>query len=365
MKVIVALTSRWDCTVGKSALIVMRITQKQIAKEAGVSQTTVSMVLRDRKGFTCSPEVRARVLRATRRLNYAVPHRRTFNLGLLVPARLAESIRSNAYTYRFFHGAAERAAALNYHLLLEPYEERIWPPTAVTGRKVDGLIVQGHLAAHQALSQLSARLPVVMLNCTEETGTVASIMPDNAGGLALCVRHLFELGHRRIAYFGLPGPPVGSVHHRERYEGFLDAMRTLGLAVPPEYVRLFPVLPDGPTRLEEMTAGVAAHFARLPEPPTAVLSNGDMFILAFMRAARLNGWRIPEDVSVIGFDNIEDCLHSQPLLSSIEQPMEQMAAAAVDELVHRIEGADSANRQIRYPVTLVLRASTATAHPRR
>lgn len=342
-----------------------RITQKQIAEETGVSQTTVSMVLRNRKGFHCSPDVRAKVLRATRRLDYAVPHRRTYNLGLLVQAYLAETIRSDAHAYRFFQGAAERAAALNYHLLLEPYDPKVWPPTAVKTRKVDGLIVQAHLTSQFVASLPATQVPVVMLNCRDESGALTSIMPDNAGGLALCVRHLVELGHRRIAYFGLPGPPIGRIHQHERYVGFCEAMRTLNVDIKPGFVQLFPSRPAGPAELDRMTAEVVAHYAGLPAPPTAVLSNGDVFIMAFMRAAEQIHWRIPEDISVIGFDNTEACAHSQPPLSSINQPMEQMASAAVNELVDQIEGRTSTPRQIRYPVELVLRASTAAPPPSR
>lgn len=205
----------------------MRITQKMIADEAGVSQSTVSMVLRDRKGFACTPDVRAKVLDAARGLRYAVPRHRTHNLGLLVHLKQASSIRFDSYYNRFFHGLVERASTLGYHLLLESYEPSVWPPAIVASRKVDGLIVQIHLAPSHQTGQLAAQLPVVMLNTRGESDEVVSLMPDNAGGLAQSVRHLNALGHRRIAYFGLPGPPVGSLHNRERYEGYLAAMRTL------------------------------------------------------------------------------------------------------------------------------------------
>ena len=143
--------------------------------------------------------------------------RATFNLGLLASGHIGESIRSHTYYYRFFHGMIERASARGYHLLVEQDDASSESmPTSVQERKVDGLIIQRCSINGQRVAHMASTLPVVMLNCLEAGADVPSVLPDNADGMAQCVHHLYERGHRRIAYFGIPGPPVGSLHQGER-----------------------------------------------------------------------------------------------------------------------------------------------------
>ncbi len=333
-------------------------TQQQIARQAQVSQTTVSMVLGNRPNAAFSTECRAKVLRACRELGYLPPRRRTQTLGLLLsPVLPPRDYLGSAFYARFYHGLVQAAGLAGYNLMLLEAEGAELPE-AVRQHRLDGLILQGQIAPAR-LNELRRELPLVMLNYHLPGAGVTTLMPDNAGGLTLAVRRLCELGHRRIAFFGLGPIEAEGLHQRERFAGYRAALAEAGLECPAELIIFTrPQAPDY-SDAESLVDEVVERFRRLDRPPTAVLSYGDVHLLRFMNRARRLDWRIPEQLSVIGFDNTEACRFSQPRLSSIEQPLEEMAADAIAELMALLNERRRPARSLRYALRLVERDSVA------
>ncbi len=182
-------------------------------------------------------------------------------------------------------------------------------------------------------------------------------MPDNVDGIRKAIGRLMDAGHRRIAFFAAGEP--GHVHQLERFVAYRDTLAGLNLGPQEPYVRITPGQPENLEALEARMHEIVDYFLHLPEPPTAALSYGDVYVLSFMRVARARGWRVPEALSLIGFDNTDACAYSRPPLTSVEQPLEAMAAAAVEELVHRLRHPESPVRHLRFALSLVERGSVA------
>ncbi len=334
----------------------MKPTQKNIAEHAGVSQAAVSMILKGRDDVTFSPEVRARVLEIAGELGYKPRHRPTKTIGMLLPHQYsAREFVASTYYNRFLAGAMEEAGRLGYHLLLERWQGRV--PEVVMQGKVDGLVAQGAFTESQ-VRQFAGVCPVVLLNWSMPGVNVSSFMPDNRGGLRMAVEYLAARGHRRIAFFGL-GPGKPCLHQPERFEGYLAGLKRVGLDIRDEYIVMFNERKPDYSDHDELTARAVRMLHRLPQPPTAVLTYGDEHCLTFMRFAGQLSWRMPGELSLIGFDNVDACKYSEPALTSIDQPLERMAAAAVNDLVERIIEPDQPVRRVVFEVRLVERDSVA------
>jgi LacI family transcriptional regulator len=178
---------------------------------------------------------------------------------------------------------------------------------------------------------------------------VTSVGSTNfTGGLA-ATQHLLGLGHRRIAYLG--GPATAACN-QARLQGFRGAMDADGQPVPPEYLRF------GRFEYEDGIQQGAA-LLELPEPPTAVFAANDEMALGVMEAARSRGLRIPEDLSVVGFDDTRVAWISSPPLTTVAQPLSSMGAMAVRTALRLAGGEPIASHHVELATELKVRASTA------
>ncbi len=339
----------------------MKVTQKQIARKLGVSQSTVSVVLSGRRDIDIPESTRGRVLKAVTKLNYRYPRsssfRKTGNLGFLLPPW--KNVRDQFY-HRFLVGVQREAKESGRHVIVTTFEESTQVPDIVQLGKVDGLIVVS-MVDRRWLEQTKARTPVVLLNACTEDGAVDSVMPDNEGGVRQIVDHLYSLGHRRIAFFA-----VGPVryHFLERFEGYAEGLKEHGLKCPPDYIRMPKTVLDNMEELEGFVRESLDFWLSLDRPPTAVVTANDLYGLSVLKVAGQLGVRVPEVLSVSGFDNTIDCRRVHPTLTSVNQPMEQMGAEAVRLLLYRItETGGRPFKCIRYQTELVIGRSTGKAEP--
>jgi LacI family transcriptional regulator len=336
-----------------------RPTQNQIAQRAGVSQTAVSMILANRPDVAFSAECRDRVMAACRELGYKLPRRRTMTLGLLVPdSGLAHEYLASTYYARFYRGLVRAADEHGYSVLLHEWSDHKELPRIMREGRVDGLVVAASCKAHD-LRRMQKAVPMVLLDWHADGMDETSVMPDNAGDMAKAVRHLHELGHERIAFFGLGPPEKEGQHQQERFRGYQAIVAEIGLASGPPLTHFTRPQASDYSDAETLVGEAVDYFLRLSRPPTAVLSYSDVHILRFMRSAQEKGWLVPRQLSLIGFDNTDACEYSQPPLSSIDQSQEEMAASAAMELVARIENADHPVRFLRHGVRLHERGSVA------
>lgn len=328
----------------------MRVTIKDIARAVGVSHTTVSRALRDSEEIR--PETRARIRAVAESMGYrpnlvarALQGRRTQTLGVVV-TRLSDPFHTEVV-----QGIEKVAQAHGYGLLLslsheDPAKERAIVEM-LAAKQVDGIIVAASRLGSRYLPMLEAlRIPIVLIN-SHQTGPYAySVATDNVHGGYLATRYLIDLGHRAIAYIG---NRRGGRSNQDRYRGYRQALREVGLSPRPEWV----VKGDG-----RVGAGEAAmrRLLEVSPRPTAVFCYNDLTAIGALRAAVQAGIRVPEDLSIIGFDGLEEGSYVIPALTTVAQPRQQLGRLAAEMLLEILSGRPSP-RRILLQGTLLERAS--------
>lgn len=217
-------------------------------------------------------------------------------------------------------------------------------------RRVDGIVITASRVGALYAPMLSEmRVPVVLVNNRYPGAQVHSVLIQNVQASRLAVEHLLELGHRRIAYLG---DRRGHEADRDRLAGYRQALEQAGIPFAPELVVKAESSPEG--------SGLALEqLLSLPLPPTAVFCYNDMAALGGLRAIHRHGLRVPEDISLVGFDDLPMASYCQPPLTTVRQPMRRMGVLAMESLVRLMAGQPSADI-IEVPAELVVRESTAT-----
>ena len=324
-------------------------TMKDVAKAAGVSLGSVSHYLNDR--VPVSPEKAARIQRAVDTLGYRVDQsarslrrRRTQSVGLIIPdisnpfyAELARVLAHrlwDAGLQTFLCDSAHDAARERAHFL------------NLLDRRADGIVVIYEGEASD-LPRLAAETetPVVFLD--RPVAGLTSVATDNRGGGALAARHLLALGHTRV------GALVGDgevANLRARMDGFREALSAGGVTLTADYTR---------HGAQNLALGErAAELMGLPEPPTAIFATNDIVAVGAWRTLLTRGVRIPDDVSLIGFDDIEMGRLLLPPLTTVAQDISALGACAAELLLKGSERPAQARSVVITP-RLVPRGSTA------
>ena len=329
----------------------MSITIKEVARQAGVSVATVSRALND-KG-PVREETRRRIREVAGRLRY-VPHgaarslitRRTSTVGVLLPDLYGE------FFSEVIRGVDQTARRHGYHLLVSSShndrEEVEAAFRAMRGR-VDGLVVMTpELDAETLEGNLRSTLPVVLLNCRVDGRSYDSITIDNYGGAYAMVRHLIELGHRRIALI------TGGARNRdasERLRGYRDAMAALGGAWAPELELTGDFTEESGHEAVENLLALAAR-------PTAVFAANDSMAIGALSALGDAGLRVPADIALAGFDDIPIARFMTPPLTSVHVPITELGARGMRCLLEALEVENQhVRRHETLPTRLVVRAS--------
>lgn len=321
-----------------------------VARAAGVSRALVSLVMRD------SPKVsevrRERVLRAAARLGYrpnamarGLASKRTSTVGVLL------NELHNPFYAEIMDGIEEGAAEHDYRVLIgtagrRPGGEEATLETFLELR-ADGIVLVGPRLPTRHILAVAAATPVVVVARDIRSPHVDSIKSDERAGARQVVRHLVELGHRRIAHVdGGKGAGAGS-----RRDGYRQAMREHGLA---DAVR---ILPGDYTDVAGVQA--AALLLESGDLPSAVFAANDLVAAGLIDRLEDAGLRVPRDVSVIGYDNTFLAGLHHMWLTTVDQPRPAMGRRAMAALVERMEGQRTAPVHVRVTPSLVVRGSTA------
>ena len=325
-----------------------RATLATVAASAGVSIATASKVLNGRSDVSSS--TRARVQDALRQHDYV--GRRPDPVGRPTVELFFQGV-VNSYSVEIISGVLEAGRTAGVDVVVSAH------PRRSRGHWVRDLTGAGRQAAIGVTSQLTAadvaalargRLPLVVIDpLNVAQPDVTSVGSTNfAGGLA-ATGHLLGLGHRRIAYLG--GPPTAGCN-QARLQGFRGAMEAAGARVPDGYVRQRDFLYD------DGLAGGAA-LLDLPEPPTAVFAGSDEVALGVIEAARGRGLRVPDDLSVVGFDDTQVARLASPQLTTVRQPLHEMGGMALRTALRLAAGEKIASHHVELATQLVVRGSAA------
>jgi LacI family transcriptional regulator len=330
-----------------------QVTIKDVAAAAGVSYATVSRVL---NGYDhVSPEKRARVLEAAEQLGYvanlqarSLAGGRTGVIGVLLPGL------DNQYMALVAQGIDEAVSTAGYELMLHTAHRNRTDASmvlaALTRGLTDGLLLLVHLPPLEYLEKLHAQhFPYVVVDHAGFDAFSSTVTAMNWQGGYDATRHLIELGHRRIAHVA-GTPDISSA--AERLAAYKQALADCGLPFDPALVQ---------TGEFERLGGfqAAARLLALDEPPTAIFAANDLSALGVYDAARERGLRIPDDLSVIGFDDILSAAFVHPRLTTIRQPLVEIGQAAARLLLQRIEDPQRPRDTLVLPTELVIRDSCA------
>ena len=322
---------------------------------------TVSNVLRNRTD-KMGEETRHRVLQAIHALDY-IPvraaaqnrHVMTHAIGVVFLWQI-----EGVVSYPTFFGMCDRARQLDHDLTIFLRSEPDWvkPGTEAQflDRRCDGFIFVGDNRREISEVLIRHHVPVVECFSVHPAPGAARILSDNASGMRQTVRHLAEMGHRRIGHLAGPCDNTEAV---ERRAGFRDAMCENDLSGHADCIVQADTWGDRWGFGKEDDGRLTRPFveAVLKEDVTAVVCANDPFALALWRAAEEKGLRVPQDLSITGMDNItEGALRG---LTSVAQPFEQIGQSAVNAIIALLEGADAAEVSRVLPVELIQRASVA------
>jgi DNA-binding LacI/PurR family transcriptional regulator len=305
---------------------------RDIAAAAGVSQSTVSRVLNDvPTRVPIAPQTRERVTLAARRLGYR-PNPLARGLRGAPTMLLGAVVRD--ITDPFFAGAIEaltvEARARGYNVVLGHAHGRADEALALAAvletRHCDAIVLLGDMQdqPHLLADLRDSVVPVVGLWQGSSPLAVPTVDVDNRAGVRTGLEHLVELGHERVAF--VSGRPLGDIREREAAYGAFMTERFGG--VPEGYVRGVPNTPGGGE--EAITALLA-----LADPPTAVLTSTDLLAVGVLHAAHSLGRRVPDDLSVVGFDDILLASHTIPALTTLRMPTAAIVAAGVQLAIER------------------------------
>jgi DNA-binding LacI/PurR family transcriptional regulator len=333
------------------------VTMRDVARLTGVSQSTVSRVLSGAPtAVPIADDTRERVIAAARSLGYR-PNPLARGLRGMKTMLLGVIVRD--ITDPFFAGAIEavsiEAAARGYNVVLGHAhgraDEAIALYSVLEARHCDAILMLGDMSDQPRLAEdlRGSPVPVVALWEGSKPAGIASVSVDNDAGIRAVLDHLVGLGHRRIGF--LAGRRLGDIQEREA--AYVEYLRAAGETIPDGYVQYASNDPPGGA------AGLAAMLD-LAEPPTAVVASTDVLAIGLLFEAHARGIRVPDELSVTGFDDIPLAAFSIPALTTVRMPTREMVAAAVAMLID--EGLDPADpagwpRPILAP-SLVARAST-------
>ena len=340
-----------------------KVLQKTIAEHVGVSQTSVSLVLNDPDTPRVARQTKERIFEYLRRHspeNWGSPSSRNL-------AFVAQSDALISHLYDFYYGGVFRAAEQTarefgrqvfYKTYAGPEELRAIAADPGTA----GLIHVNYIEA-ELLRELQRKLPVVAINSIH-TLECDVVKTDLRSGARDEVHYLRRHGHERIAFVGrknkLGEKPGQGEPLNERFSGYCEGLFAEDQPVRWGYVGMIDekagtLYPEEPHAREALEA-----LLNLPQPPTAIVAFNDYIALGLMKAAREMGLQLPDDLSLVGCDNIDACQLFSPRLTTVQQKREDMGAAAVEILVERIERGQWDNpREVFCGTFLVERESVA------
>ena len=328
-----------------------------VAKKAGVALVTASRALNG-SGVVAAKTL-ARIRAAAEQLGYSpnlsakvLKGGRTNVLGLLV-----SDLQSPVIT-EIIGAVGESVRRAGLDLLIYNATSKLGDPdrqdvSRVLGGICDGLLLVLPAAKPGSLEGFeTARVPVVLMNYWRTETSLPTVRGDNYEGARAAVAHLIALGHERIAFIGGSSFTGQS---QERQRAYTDALRAAGL--PRDKALRFAgdfAQPSGFAAAQALMA--------LPEPPTAIFAANDLMAFGAMDALKAAGLRIPQDVSIVGFDDIPAAAHVHPRLTTVRQPLAEISAQAVEMLLARLrDDAAPAPQQVELPSALILRESTGAA----
>ena len=341
-------------TTGNKTNLARDITIFDVADEAGVSYSTVSRVVNNKSNV--NPQTRERVLRAMARLGYVgnIPARSLAGGSARVIGLLVDHLNTS-YMGEIIRGIDDALEANDYNLMLYTTHQRKTKESAyvtkIARNLADGLLLilpRNEKAYIETLHQ--RHFPHVLIDYQGYNQQIPSVITTNKKGARDATTYFIESGHRRIGFI------TGTMEFgcaRERLVGYQETLTEHGIPFDPALVL------EGDFT-QQLGYQQAQQLLSLPIPPTAIFVSNDVMAFGVMEAARERGLHLPQDLSIIGFDDIPQAAHMHPALTTVRQPLEEMGRSAVKLLLQYIADPMAEMARIELPTRLIIRESCTT-----
>jgi len=334
----------------------MKITIYEVAKRAGVSISTASKALNDKKDVGESTKQRVREI--AKELSYEPSHfaralarRKTDNIGVITVRYYKEPMITNPFYAKIMEGIEEELINNNLNLLnnilRKEQMDSLDIPKMVKEKNVDGIILLGHMPEPFVRMVSDKGLPVVMIDNYFDNANISTVIADNIGGAFYAVEYIIRTGHKKIAYLaGLPE----RYSFKQREQGFRQAMKKYNLPIDERFV----IFNEKDDQTLDWTKKILSYETK----PDAIFCCNDITALLAINMLKDSGLRVPDDVSVMGFDNIDIAEHFIPSISTVDLKKQDMGIIAARKLINTINQKDTAIENIVFPTTLIIRDST-------
>jgi LacI family transcriptional regulator len=328
-----------------------------VAKRAGVSQATVSFVLNNVSNARIAWDTRKRVLAAAEEIGYRKhPLHPPGDHNVPVIGLLIDELTSTPFAAPFLEGARDEAADADCVVAtFSTRGDRSLEEAALdvlAGRRLVGILYTSLLTRLAEPPERLRTLPTILLNCYDKDGSYPSVVPGDVAGGQVATEALLRAGHRRVAHIGGESWIEAS---GDRIHGYRQALATWDVPFDPDLLRPGGwTVPSGRTTTRELLA--------MRNPPTAIFCFNDRMAIGAYEAIRERGLRIPQDISVVGFDDEEISSYLDPPLTTVDLPHDAMARWAVSQLLDNGETLSAARKWRKYKMecALVERASVGT-----
>ena len=333
----------------------MKVTIYEVAKKAGVSISTASKALNDRKDV--GDDTKERIKKIAKELNYEPSHfaralamRKTGNIGVITVRYYQAPMLTNPFYSKIIEGIEEELITANLNLvtnvLRREQVEAMEIPKMVKEKSVDGIILLGHMPEDFVNMMVDKAPPAVMVDNAIKNAPISSILMDNMDGAAKAVEYLIDTGHSKIAYVSGPSSRYSFL---QRAEGFKKAHAARGMNVDEKLM----IFNEKEEPGYEWMGGILGGTAR----PDAVFACNDVHAILAINMLKDRGIAVPDDISVMGFDNIDLSGHFIPSLSTVDINKSAMGAKAAQILVDIINTKKNRVENIVFPTSIVIRNS--------
>ncbi len=334
----------------------MSLTIKDVAKKANVSIATVSLVLQNNQRI--SPATRKRVLRVVDKFNYrpsrmarGLVMQQSHNIGFILTDD--HFLRTEPFYTHIFLGCEFESHVYEYYILLHTiprnYEKSKDLPRFIQEHNVDGVIIAGKVPAEIINSIEQNKLPVVFVDYCPPKGDYSAVLIDNIKGGIEATDYLIDHGHQKIAFIG------GDLQHpsiQGRFQGYKQAIEQKKVSFNPKYV----ITSEADTTRDtgyNAARSLLSHGSQI----TAIFSCNDAMAIGAMQYIEDQGLRVPEDISIIGFDNVDAAVYTDPPLTTLNVPKEELGIEAMRLMVDILKKRVKSTKKVLVPVEIIRRES--------
>ena len=341
----------------------MKSTIKDVAKKANVSIATVSFVINDSKPI--SEETKSRVLKAIHELNYhpsksaiSLVSGKTGNIGFILTDD--HFLRTEPFYTTIFLGTEFEARSEGYYILLTSikpdFDENDALPRFILNKSVDGIIIAGKIPT-TLIERISAyNLPTVYVDYIPPSKNYPLVLIDNIQGAVQATNHLVELGHTNIAFIG---GDIGHPSLAHRLYGYKQSLEAAKIPVKNNLIVIDAKYPDRQNGFNS-----AKKLFSKNKNVTAVFAGNDAMAIGVLQWLTENGYKVPQDVSLVGFDDVDADIMLRPPLTTIRVPKIEMGVEALRLIVNSVKSKKSLPKKVLVPVELIIRESTSPYKPK-